>query len=439
MANEIPSQFIKLDDAIKLGIFMSGESDNPNIYAKFKYAALQCMNELEWDVLKNFKREFLQVNPNTKSALLPLDYVNYVRAGVINQSNEIDELTYNPNIAFAAKIVDCDEAFRHCDCGCSNEVCSAVSNVTTTETDVVINGTTYTKTVSICTDSNTGKILQRTCEPVVTNATQTCNYSITFPRTASELNDQPYRDFAFTKNGVNSFVGDVADSAALTTVMTGNGFSLTSSGVNSIVYGIAETPNVWNSVSFLNTDNEQVTIAFTQSSCVTPSPTVTTQCYDEVICNAEIADCGCITVTDTVVNTLGQWGVLQQEFIQRYLKISDWQLTFQQPLSYFGYFNIDIYNRLMQLDQNYPFDTVYLEYYSANEVTGGDYLIPVFAKETIAWYCKWMYSETRNNVPDRTKDRNQRQWYNAKRKMKERFNPIRLDQLLQVFRTKIRP
>ena len=97
------------------------------------------------------------------------------------------------------------------------------------------------------------------------------------------------------------------------------------------------------------------------------------------------------------------------------------------------------YNRLMQLDQNYPFDTVYLEYYSANDVTGGDYLIPVFAKETIAWYCKWMYSETRNNVPDRTKDRNQRQWYNAKRKMKERFNPIRLDQLLAVMRTKVRP
>jgi len=433
MANEL-KQFIPLNDCIKLGIAISGESNNPNIYATFKYFAINAVNELNWDVLRNFKGEIIGVDPTTKTVKLPKDFVQWTRVGFIDQQGEIQDLAFDPNIAFTPTVNDC-----HCECGCSDPVCAEITNSQTTTEDVVINGTTYQKTTTVCVKSD-GDIVRRICEPVVTNPSQQCTYSI-----QTNTIQYPIKDAYFIKNGEVVNVGYVDNDTIMYEIMLALGFSATGFIPP---YHRENCPDVWTSFTYTGTNtsegenydfNEVFVIEVTQSACVNPTPTVETICYDEFLCKTTVKDCGCIEVTQTTVDTLASIGIMSQEFLSRFFKAADWLQTFKQPPSYFGYFNVNIYTGIIQLDPTFPFQSVYIQYYSSNEVDGGDYLIPAFAKNSIAWYCKWLYSESKSNVPTQTKDRNKRKRINKKRLLRERFQPIRLEQVLQIMRTNPRP
>jgi len=437
MANEL-KQFITLDSAIQLGMMISGESNNPNSYARFKYFALQAMNELTWDVLRNFKGVLVGVDQTTKTVKLPDDFVQWTRVGFIDQENEIQDLAYDPNLAFTPTIENCNEVSKHCSCGCTDPVCAAVSNAETTTEDVVINGTTYQKTTTVCVKSD-GDVVKRICEPVVTNPEKECTYTLS----ADDFNSItfPIKDAYFTINGAAVNIGYCLDADVFHDVMLARGFTYVVSFPH--YYYIEDSSDVYTSITYTGTqagqEGEIFILPFEQSSCVQPTPTVETVCYDEFQCKVDVKDCGCIEVTQETVNTLASVGILVQEFLSRFLNASDWLQTFKQPPSYFGYFNINIYTGIMQLDPTFPFQSVYIQYYSSNEVDGGDYLIPAFAKDSIAWYCKWLYSESRNNVPNSTKDRNERKWLQKKRLLRERFNPIRLEQILPLMRMSPRP
>lgn len=432
-----PSQFVTIDDCIKLALINIGEEGN-HLYNRFKIWCIKGYEELGYDVLNNYKQKYLPVDSSTKTARLPDDFVQWLRVGVINQGNEIQDLTFDGNLVFNPVAEEGCDPVPHCSCGCTDPLCAAISSATTTTETITINGVDYEKTTTICTNDD-GNISARICEPVVTNPTEVCTYTITFPRTLSELTNAPYTKFYFTKNNQTLTIGDVTNSAELTSIMSANGFSLVSSGVTSIVYSISSTPNVWDSATFTNDDYTVVNIAFVQSACSTPTPTVETVCYDTVVCETETAECGCPVLNDEVVNTIQSWSTLFNEFIQRDLHGLDWQQTFKQPLSWFGYFNVNSNLGLIQFDSHYPFDTVYLQYYSANEVTGGDYLVPIFAQDALAAYMVHKYTFNKPNVSAYDKKLYQKAWYNEKKKLHERMHPARFADIMNQIRMYPRP
>lgn len=435
--NKKPSQFVTIDDCIKLALININEEGN-HLYNRFKVWCINGYEELGYDVLKRYKQKYLPVNTSTKTALLPDDFVQWLRVGVINQGNEIQDLVEDKNIVFTPIAEEGCDPVPHCSCGCTDPLCAAISNATTTTETITINGTDYEKTTTICTNDD-GNIAARICEPVVTNPQETCTYVITFPRTLSVLNNQPYTNFYFTKNNQTLTIGDVTDSAELTSIMTANGFSLTSSGTTSIVYTKTLSSDVWDSATFTNSANTITSIDFVQSSCAVPTPVVETVCYDTVICETETAECGCPTLNNEVVNTIQQWSTLFNEFIQRDLHGLDWQQTFKQPLSWFGYFNINTELGVIQFDNHYPFDTVYLQYYSANEVSGGEYLVPILAREALAAYMVHKYTFHKTNISGYDKRAYQRAYYNEKKKLHERMNPARFADIMSVTRMNPRP
>lgn len=426
MANE-KAQFVEVNLCVQTAMADLGENSMA-MYPRYLSIAIRGVNELGFDVLKNVKRKLVGVDTTTKSALLPTDYVNYTRVGFINQGNEVQDLTVNPNLAFTVTEDNCKEVSRHCDCGCTDEACALANAVETTFENVTINGTVYQNSTSICTKSD-GTIVQRKCIWSASNPTRECQYSMDlggFPSAA-------YSNITITLNGQQVFIGYAANFAALKVIFESYGWTdFTYGGITFL----AQTPNVWGVVTF-DVLSEQTSFVLTPGafSCVNPTPTVTQYCYDAEICEAEVADCGCITITDTVVNTLQSWGVLSLEFISRYRKGLDWQQTFKQPLSYFGYFNIDIYSGVIQLDQTYPFDSVYLEYYSANEIDGGDYLIPVFAQEAVAAYIKYKATFNKNNISMQNKLLYRKDYYNQKNRLRNLLNPVRLKNIMDIFRS----
>ena len=91
------NRFTTVDEILKNAIVQFGDGNNAN-YNKYLNYLIRGYNELGYDILKNVKRTYLSVDETTKTALIPKDYVNYVRVGFVNQVNEIVDLSYNNNI-----------------------------------------------------------------------------------------------------------------------------------------------------------------------------------------------------------------------------------------------------------------------------------------------------------------------------------------------------
>ncbi len=796
--NTVPSQFITADEIIKNALTDMGE-DSPHLYARFKTWLIRGYNELTYDVLKRIREIYLPVDGTTKTAILPNDFVQWTRVGTVNQGNEISDLTHDPNLVFHPVVQEGCPDDAHCSCGCTDPLCAAISNATTTTEDVVIQGTTYQKTTTVCTNES-GNITARICTPVVTSfgaPDQTVNVDITSPEQSQrdiyaftsidnsingEMNGDPdYINFfgsfhqermwdwggatdlykhvllvsgdqynfviaeieavgknpadiqdgialhppgfdyttdllkcmqnaGVTKAGYTTnlstilipYIGSSINYAALdyTTVLSdfnnflalcvtygvtcdmvqigleqvtndqkilfqdggttygkicehlipiihsalpsakiyldGHTFDINAafphwetdtwaqlstptkamvSGIrqyfqvnpddntyglvmaaadasriqtmidfvadfgifneisvqqvefkaantfrNTItegvfyakmyinmilkniennyvitnlcfqtihsisahfvddgiiypmayyvqllsgiwdgqivpvtimnnpdlisvgsldgttlrVYVVNPTGDVWNYVGLTingnfhtnyasfaywgssqmskqvpNTDTTTTRFqpySLTVLTIETDDPvspggsiTVETVCIDEIICKVETKPCGCPVLNNEVVNTLQQWSTLFLEFVQRDLNGLDWQQTFKQPLSWFGYFNIDSNAGIMQLDPYFPFDTVFMQYYSANEIDGGDYLVPIFAQEALAAYIKFKYTFNKSNISGFDKKLYQKAWYSEKNKLNERMNPMRFAQIMDVVRSNPRP
>jgi hypothetical protein len=440
MATDAPHRFITLDEIIKSALTDLGE-DSPHLYARFKTFILRGLNELQYDVLNDTKQKYLPVDAATKTAALPHDFVQWTRVGVITQGNEIQDLAHDPNLVYTPiEEEGCNPITEHCSCGCSDPLCAAISNATTTTEDVVINGVTYQKTTTVCTN-DAGTIIGRICEPVVTNPERECTYSIN-----TNSIQYPIKDAYFTKNGQVVNVGYVEDFDTMYEIMLALGFSATGFIPP---YHRENCPDVWSTLTYTGTNtsegenydyNEVFVINVTQSSCVQPTPTVSTVCYDTILCaTPETKSCGCPVLNNEVVNTIQQWSTLFMEFIQRDLHGMDWQKAMKQPLSWFGYFNVFPNLGVIQLDEHYPFDTVYLQYYTANEADGGLFQVPVMAQEALAAYIKFKYTFNKTNVSGFDKKLYQKAWYNEKKKLHQRNNPFRFAGYLDVQRMMPRP
>jgi hypothetical protein len=425
--------FMKLEDCIKSAMIDLGENST-HLYQRFMAWAIRGVNELGYDVFRNFKRTYIGVDSATQTAALPDDFVQYVSLGLVTGNNEFVPLVYNPSIILNVVTPDCEEVSSHCDCGCNDELCYAIgqSNVTTDTETVTINGTDYTKTTTVCTDSQ-GRVTRKICQPVVTNPTTLCDYDIDIDPDTYLL---PYTNAYFTKNNGTSNVGDVADYLiVLKDVFEENGFTVTT-GVtpSSLSASITQTADIWTSFTATDSTGATFTVNFVQSNCTQPTPTVETYCYEETLCTVETLPCGCIVPTQTEIDVICNCCQFLIAATSRYRNNKDFGQTFNQPIGEFGEFNIDYYAGIIKFNTDYQYDTVYLEYYSANEVDSKDYLVPVQAEEAIAAYIKYKYKYNKNNVPMSEKMMLERQWYNEKKKLAMRLKPIRLDELMQVYR-----
>jgi hypothetical protein len=426
-SNEIPTRFITAEQVVKNALINIDEN-SPHLYAKMFHYVTLGLRELEYDVIDSLKQTYLAVDATTQTAVLPDDYLQYVRVGVITTNNEIQDLAYNDNMVVGAIA----QPECHCECGCTDQLCYALgeSNLNTTTTDVVINGVTYQKTVTICANED-GSIVQKTCQPTITNPKQKCNYTFTIDYASL---DYPLSNCYFTINGQEKFIGDIADSSTFLSVFTAEGFAH-----SSIIFTKNNSTDVYTTFNYTDEAGNTGATECEQSACSIPTPIVETVCYTEKICDATVAECGCVTITDTVINVIQQWSTLFTEFIQRDLNALDWQKALKSPLSWFGYFNISKQKNLIQLDYTYPFDNVFLQYVSASKVDSSKYLIPIFAEQALTQYCKWMYKESKNNISMGEKERERRSFYNEKKKLHQRNHAFNIANYLDSKRNIVRP
>lgn len=129
------SRYTSLDDIVKLYMIQVGAVNNAR-YNQYMTMAQLAYQELEFDVLKKFTYRYLPVDSSTKTVAIPDDMLQYTMIGFVNQVGEIIELTYDPKLVFRQEVLS---PVCHCDeCGCTDEVCSTISNVVLSETVVTI-------------------------------------------------------------------------------------------------------------------------------------------------------------------------------------------------------------------------------------------------------------------------------------------------------------
>lgn len=421
------SAFMKLQDGIK-SFLGDTYANDISMYQHAMAWAIRFCNEMNFDVFKNLKRVFIGVDSDTQTAKLPDDFVQFTKLGLVTANDEFVPLAFNPSLVINPVTPNCDLVSEHCDCGCTDETCYAFgeSNVVTTFTDVVINGVTYQNSESVCTQSN-GDVVKRTCINTITNPQQTCTYTFTIDYTGLSY---PLTNCYFVKNNVNSNVGDIASQAEFIAVFQANGFF-----VANPILSISNSTDVWDTFHYTENDGTVATAEAVQSACATPTPEVEEICYEEKICEVEVLPCGCIVPTDTAISVINNCCPFFCAVTMRQRKNKDFGQYLAQPKGFFGEFNIDVYEGVVKLNNEYQYDTIFLEYYSANEVDSKEYEIPVQAEEALVAYLYWKSLQRKRNADKWEKQMAAKTYYNEKRLLKQRLNPLRLQELMEVRRT----
>lgn len=428
----IKSGFITIESCIK-SYLGDTYASNIEMFQRCMSWMLRFNNELGFDVIKKLKRKFLSVDSSTQTAILPDDFVQYTQIGLRTNNNEFVPLVQNDSIIVDYEVPECDKLSDHCDCGCDSEICYAFgeSNAVTTYTSVVINGNTYQDSVTICTAEN-GDVTQRTCVHTVTNAVQTCTYA--FPNDA--ITDSPFTDVTIRKNGIDIFVWDIANNTAWIALWVANGF--TSGGG---FYTKETTTDVWSYVTYIDVNGDTQTIEITQSSCTTPTPTVEELCYEEKICEVEVLPCGCVVPDDTAINVLCNCGqAFAFAVTSRARNNKNFGLSLIPSNGFFGEYKIDLNLGVIKFNSDFQYDTVFVEYYSSGEADSKDYLIPIQAEECAVAYMYFKSLQRKANADKWEKQMAQKTYYNEKRLLKQRLNPLNLDTFLSTQRVlPIRP
>ena len=428
---EPKAAFMKLEDGIKSYLGDTYEAST-QMYQHAMAWALRWCNEMQYDTFQNVVQRYLGVDTTTMTAKLPDDYVQYTKIGLVTNNNEFVPLVHNPSIVINPFIDNCDTVDEHCDCGCDNELCYTLGEsnmITTTDGD---------KTITTCV-GDSGTVTRKVCQPVVTNVREECDYQITFGRTTSELTNSPWSNFFFTRDGVVVNVGDVADSSTLTTVMDANGFALVSQSVTTIVYGISDSAEVWTKATYTDNTDTEHEVEFVQSACAVPTPITEEYCYEETICDIEVLPCGCVKPTQLQINVICNCGQFACAVTSRQRNRKDFGQYLAQPKGYFGEFNIDVRQGIIRLNWDFQYNTVYMEYYSAQLVDTKNYLIPIQSEECLVAYLYWKSLQRKRNTSPTEKVMAERTYYNEKRKLKQRLTPIRIQEFLEVMRVFPRP
>lgn len=513
------TQYITLDELVKQYLIDIGAPNN-NMYNSFFTWATRGLEDLNWDVLKQFKYTFLPVDPATKMVKLPDDFLQYTRVGFVNQVNEIIDLAYDPNLAFQIEQKEC-----HCDdCGCASGACFAITNaqleteVITLPTnvkkcnysvdftalafpytinyvsestgnrqiqvgidseptldivmgllgwtkngnglfeidaqtilwfsfDLTVSGidttwyinetscvvsvidTQYTNTTKTCVSAQ-GDIYQEQCLWGFTNGKNACNYYFSFGIVSLVY---PLTSVRYKVNGATVNAPDIASYAAFVAFMAGLGLRSLNNSATRPRFGINQTTDIWQQMSFV-TNTQSVTDIIGATAC-NSGTTVTQNCADTTICKAEIKPCGCLVMTDQVINTLIGSSLVNNNMFERWVHGGDISTTYKQPWNLYGFYNIDAYQGIIQLDPFFKYNTIYLEYFTTSVVDTKEYLVPILARDYILSYIHKMSLLRKSNVPLGLIEMAKKQNRADKHNLKLRITPPRAQELKSIFDT----
>lgn len=298
------SRYVTLDDIVKLYLIQSGAPNNAR-YNQYMTLAQLAYQELEFDVLKKFTYRYLPVDSATKTVAIPDDMLQYTMIGFVNQVGEVIELTYDPKLVFKQEVLS---PVCHCDdCGCTDEVCSTISNVVLSETVVTIptpvvqcsysgilalwnlvdnfcsqpiapvyveyvieNGFTTAIDETFATTDLYADFLDTFEGALSLTVHGTFNGApFTCARTASYYSHFPFRINSYIKNGVAIGVGETFnDLAELSAFMTSIGWSLNDLAPTIQTYYINDSPDTWGGFDVTG-DLTERDIVVTPTSCST--------------------------------------------------------------------------------------------------------------------------------------------------------------------------
>jgi hypothetical protein len=264
------------------------------------------------------------------------------------------------------------------------------------------------------------------CSYGFTPRTKTCNYYVTFsPIVYGQPNNY------YVVDGVTTVMPIISNPAQLRARMLSFGFVQNQPGV--MTFRLYNSSAVWESITIGGT-----TYNVTQDYCL-EGYEIQKKCTVENVCNIPIKECGCPELNDTIVNTLKSCGCLSNQTYERWIKGGEVGQRQALPNSRWGWYNVDMYNGVIQFNPSFSLDTIYLEYYSANEVDSKDYLLLRMAREALLAYIYMKSIMLKRNVPLYEKQLAQKNYVAEKKKLQQRLRPIRIADLLDIFRTRQKP
>lgn len=92
--------YVPVDDVVNE--FMIGIDDGDYIHGvsrgRVRNLAYHAVRDLQFDTLKNISKVILPIDENTQMCILPEDFVDYVRVGIMNAHGQFLPMSKNPNM-----------------------------------------------------------------------------------------------------------------------------------------------------------------------------------------------------------------------------------------------------------------------------------------------------------------------------------------------------
>jgi hypothetical protein len=297
--------------------------------------------------------------------------------------------------------------------------------------DVVEEQVEYTNLTTICVNESGDITKQETVHGFGDNV-ERCTYYFTTDTTTF-----PKTDNTYTKDGIEYTMPDFDDFNEMSDYLYDLGIRQnnnydpqTSEDMEFVIY---DTASVYENIII---GGEEVPISTEDCYENREINSVTT---NTLMCYVPKKECGCPELNDEVVNTLSRCGIISTQAWWRYLRGGD--LYMKQALydSAWGWFNINYNTGVIQLNDSFGLDTIYLEYYSANEIDSADYLVPLLSQDALISYIDMLRVRSKSNVPLYEKQRTEKRYSVEKKKLSQRLTPLRVQELLDILRTRQKP
>lgn len=167
-----------------------------------------------------------------------------------------------------------------------------------------------------------------------------------------------------------------------------------------------------------------------------PTRLVEEQCQTQSDC-VPVAECGCPVYNNATINTLTDWGYcFGAAFVQRYINGGDIGQQLAIPNNYFGYFNVDVLNGIIQLNPDYPYDTVAFIGMPAQPVTSHEYLILSPLEEPLKWWIRKSFLDFKLSVPKNARDEARREYAVARHNAIKQIYPLRIPTFIDISRSR---
>ncbi len=297
--------------------------------------------------------------------------------------------------------------------------------------EVVTSDVSYQKVTTIKTDDCS--ITREVCAPGYTQTPTQYDFKLVL--TGTTEGDFP-TEVVIVKNGQQlQFTCQTlyGDTDSLESALLSLGFYVGADYGDATFY-IIDTTDIY---SFCTISSTATQYTFEQTF-TSQEQWVVEQCRTDRLCEITTRECGCIELTDTVIDVLNAYSIWNNPSYQRALVGADVGQRMAIPNALFGYYNVDLNNRVIYLDQWFPWDAVLLEYYSVG-IDGDDFLIPVQMKFAISQYIMWKSILNKRSASISEKQYAFQQWIREKNTFKQRWSPLRLPEWLDLLRSKIAP